>query len=239
MGNNGQYGRVYSGRIIGAIVKALDLEQGVLKERTARRFFDGQPVNEHNLKEIFLALGEALVERGIVPVPHLFQQKDISMPEILAEAIAYAGMRWDRQMARIQSRLILRTIAWQPKGFSVWWLLIITQNICATPGRSAHPPETPMWAEENGGGKLLSALAKIRPDPGSIGSPSGGMAHNGDNWMDGKNRPTSENVAALAKVLAGRNSETADRQLEQAIQPVHFRSTGGLTSTLNRPTEDN
>ena len=59
---------VYSGRIIGAVVKALDIDHEVLNSRTARRFFDGQPVNEHNFTQLFLALGEVLVEQG-VPTP--------------------------------------------------------------------------------------------------------------------------------------------------------------------------
>ena len=45
------FGNMYSGRIIGAVVKALNLDHGVLNERTAKRFFDGCTVSEHNRAE--------------------------------------------------------------------------------------------------------------------------------------------------------------------------------------------
>ena len=95
---------VYSGQAIGAVVKALDLDHGVLKERTARRFFAGASVNEHSGTQIFLALGEALVERGIIPEPPLFRQYDAPTPSIIAAAIERAAQRWDSLAATMQSR---------------------------------------------------------------------------------------------------------------------------------------
>ena len=65
----GPFPTAYGGRIIGAIVGALRLDDGVLTARTGKRFFQGRSISEHSQTEIFLALGEALVERGLVPAP--------------------------------------------------------------------------------------------------------------------------------------------------------------------------
>ena len=46
--NNNGNGLPYSGMIVGAVVKALDLDHGILKERTARRFFRGGQISERN-----------------------------------------------------------------------------------------------------------------------------------------------------------------------------------------------
>ena len=90
---------VYSGQIIGAVVKALDIDHEVLNSRTARRFFDGRPVNEHNFTQIFLALGGALVERGIVPDPPVYRQYGVSASNLIAVAIARVAARWDNLVA--------------------------------------------------------------------------------------------------------------------------------------------
>ena len=94
----------YSGRIIGAIVKALGLDDGVLTQRTARRFFQGKSVNEPNRAEIFRALGQALVDRGIVLETDALLKRGVPMSDLLATAIAHAASRWDALIAGIQSR---------------------------------------------------------------------------------------------------------------------------------------
>ena len=56
---------LYSGRILHAIVQALDIEDEVLGDRTARRFFSGQHMDEYNRNQTFDALGQALITRGL------------------------------------------------------------------------------------------------------------------------------------------------------------------------------
>ena len=60
-------GGLYSGRILRAVVQSLDVQDEVLTNRTARRFFSGQHVDEHNRNQIFEALGQALITRGLAP----------------------------------------------------------------------------------------------------------------------------------------------------------------------------
>ena len=72
-------------------------------------------------------------------------------------------------------------------------------------GLKPGPSGVPLWAEENGGGKLLSAFT------GEAGLTRSQLAlclemseTSVDNWLDGKNHPTTANIAAIASVLAPR-----------------------------------
>ena len=231
--NTRAFGYAYSGQIIGAVVKALDLDRSVpmahdhyrsvLKGRTAQRFFAGCSVNEYNHKEIIKALGEALVARGIVPVPPLFRQYNASTAVIIGVAIARAALRWDNLLATMQSRSA--SIEDRGPATERFLRLVVVDlalrvfALLRLAGMEPPRPETPLWAQENGGCKLLRKLKK-----------SAGLTRNQlalrldvsytsvDNWLDGKNRPTPENIAAIAEVLAGRATDAAVRCLEQQIQ---------------------
>ena len=63
----GPFGGVYSGQIIRAVVQAIDIEDNVLPDRTARRFYASESVSEYNRGNIYHALGQALIDRGIAP----------------------------------------------------------------------------------------------------------------------------------------------------------------------------
>ena len=72
----------YSGEIIRYVVQAFDIEDDVFESRTARRFFAGETVNEYNRGQILEALGQALIDCGMVP-------KDIdALPHGIAAAMA-------------------------------------------------------------------------------------------------------------------------------------------------------
>ncbi len=94
----------YSASVIGAIVYALSLEGGSLKNRTARRFYAGESVSEYSRKEIFADLGRALIEHGIVPASQLLEEYDVSMAGIVADSISMAASRWDGLQSMMQSR---------------------------------------------------------------------------------------------------------------------------------------
>ena len=214
----------YSGRIIGVVVKALNLDHGVLNERTAKRFFAGESVNEHNRAEILNALGQALIERGFVPIPPILSERDISMSEIVAEIIENASSRWDGLLARIQSRSTpikdYEQAVDQFLRFVVIDLSLRVFALARLAGIELQPvSETPLWAQENGGGKLLRSLTE------SAGLTRDQLAArlevsytSVDNWLDGKNRPTPENISVLADVLAGVITNSDARKLEQQIQ---------------------
>ena len=214
---------VYSGQIIGAVVKALDIDHEVLNSRTARRFFDGRSVHEHNYKQIFLALGEALVEGGIVPEPPVLRQYDANASYLIAVAINLIAARWDNLVATMQSNSG-RTD--DPGPAAVGFLRILTVELAVRvfallrlAELAPDLPETPLWAQENGGGQLLRVLAgQANLTRGQLVEQLAVSETTVDNWMDGVHRPTPEHIAALADVLAGRIDSTTASQLEQGIR---------------------
>ena len=213
---------VYSGQIIGAVVKALNLDHPVLKERTARRFFAGRTVSEYSHAQILRAIGQVLVETGIVPVPSAFEKYGISMPNIVTETIARESQRWDKLVATMQSR----SAATDDTASAIAdFLRIVVVDLAVRmfalmrlaeldPGNS----ETPSWSQENGGGKYLRALTQ------QAGLTRDEMVRridvsdtSVDNWLDGNNRPTPENIAVIADAIADRLPGVEAQQIEQDI----------------------
>ena len=69
-----------SGQFLGVVAEALALSDGPLSGKTADRFFDGGWVKEQGRTEIFIALAQALIDKGMVPIPSIFEKYDTSMP---------------------------------------------------------------------------------------------------------------------------------------------------------------
>ena len=217
---------VYSGQIIGAIVDALNICHDILDGRTAKRFFAGEPINEYNHTEILLAIGEVLVEKGIVPMPPVFLRDEISMPVFLSAAIARTASRWDKLVSTMQSSSGKTTN--QEEAIERFLRIVIvdlalrTFAVMRLAEMEPVKPETPLWAEENGGGKLLRALTKeaglTRPQ---LAARAGFTDRAVDNWLDGKNRPTPENLFAIAESLASMISGSSSEQLELRMRR-HF-----------------
>ena len=214
---------VYSGQIIGTIVRALDLDHEVLKRRTARRFFAGEPVNEHDHDEIFLALGEAIIESGIVPEPPLFLKYDASLAKMLPAVIARAAVRWDDLVAMMQSHSGTTPDPGSAIA-SILKLVVVDAAVrvfafLRLAGLKPSPPSTPLWAQENGGGELLRAFTgKAGLTRSRLATLLAVSETSVDNWLDGKNRPTTENIAAIADVLAPRMSGVDEQQLLRDIR---------------------
>ncbi len=65
-------------------------------------------------------------------------------------------------------------------------------------------PHTPLWAEENGGGKLLRLLTENAGLSRHQLAARLGLSYTSvDNWLDGKHRPGPKNLEALAGELSG------------------------------------
>ena len=214
-------GGAYSGRIIGAVVKSFNLEQSVLTDATAKRFYAGKYVREHSQTEILEELARALIERCISPVPPQLNEHDVSMVTAVSGAIALAAVRWDDLMADIQShsgQIVGRQLA--VENFLRLVIVDLSVRIFAflrLCGIEPSRPETPSWAEENGGGKLLRQLtgrAGLTRD--QLAARLGVSSTSVDNWLDGKHRPDPQNIEGLAVELAVTGSET--RLIEQQIR---------------------
>ena len=213
-----------SAAIIGAIADALRLDDGLLTTRTARRFFQGRSISEDSQAEVFLELGEALVRRGLVPEPPVFRQHDVSMAIIIGVSIARAASRWDRAAARLQHRSATTVepsaTAERLLRFVVIDLAVRIFAILRLAGMEPDRPGTPLWAQENGGGRLLRELAAragvSREDLAArLGSSTTSSV---DNWLDGKVRPTNASIAAISAVLAAKIEDATPEDLALEIK---------------------
>ncbi len=219
-------GGLYSGRILRAVVQSLGVQDEVLGDRTARRFFSGQHVDEHNRNQIFDALGQALITRGLAPETLEDLPETLPMASVVGMTLMGACGEWDRLMAHLQARSgraadvgeavsqLLRLVV---VDAALRLFAMVYLDLEALPGS-----EPPAWALENGTGNILrqhlreagltrdQLAARLEVWPTSV-----------DNWLDGRNRPSPENVAALARELAsmglGGDAPALERSLNRQI----------------------
>ena len=216
-------GLPYSAQIIGAVVKALDLDRGTLTSRTARRFFAGKPVSEKSQAEIFEALSEATIKLGFIPEPTVLRRFGTPMSTIVSEALQTTGERWDALLALIQSMSApIHDYSIAVNGFLRLVVIDLALRIFAL-ARLADldPPtlDTPIWAMVNSQSRLLRSLVR---DAGFTREQIADRLQVSDttidNWLDGKVRPTRRNLATLAEALADGFSDASASQIEQRIR---------------------
>ena len=99
----------YSGQILGSVVDALDVGDGVLADKTAKRMFAGRSVSERSRKERLEALGQELVGLGVVPDVDWQAlgagfREDLKSSDVLADVIGLMCEWWDMLMERVQER---------------------------------------------------------------------------------------------------------------------------------------
>ena len=220
----GPFRGLYGGRIIQAIVQALDLGEGVLADRTARRFYGGEFVDQYNLDRIYEALGQALIDLGIVPETVDALPEGASMASAVGLAIGLACEHWDHLMADIQSNTgpindlgaagerLLRLVV-VDLALRVFALVRVDGDM--------EPPkqEMPQWVQENGGGMILRDLASLAGLTRNQLALRVGVSYTSvDNWLDGNNWPRRANVAELATALGpaiGRDVRQLERELQR------------------------
>ena len=198
---------LYSHRILETVVEALDLRDGVLAGRTARRFFRGSPVNEYNRKEIFGTLGQALIDRGIAPQLPASLPLGVPSARVYGDSMEFAARRWDHFMSRIQSRTSWDVdIRAAGECFLRLSAVDLSVRLFAL-GRMAdmeiRPTPAVLWSEENGIGKILrSQLAESGLTRDQLAAWMEVSTTSVDNWLDGRNPPDDRYVEPLARALA-------------------------------------
>lgn len=215
-------GLPYSGEIIGAVVKALDLDHGVLRGRTARRFFSGRPVSENSRAEIFAALGETTIKLGFVPKTVALERYGNPMSQIVGEAFETTSKRWDAMLAMLQglsAPIHDRAIA--VDGFLRLVVVDLALRVFASARLAGiDPPDavTPNWAKVDSQQRILRCLvSNAGLTREQLADRLGISDTSVDNWLDGKVRPTRKNVTAIATALAKGSTDTKVRQLEHDI----------------------
>ena len=219
-------GGLYSGRILRAIVQSLDVQDEVLTNRTARRFFSGQHVDEHNRNQIFDALGQALIARGLAPETLEDLPEELPMASVVGMTLMMVCGEWDRLMAHIQAcsgqaadvgEAVAELLRLVVADAALRLFALIYLDLEDPPGS-----EPPAWVLENGAGNVLrQRLREAGLTRNQLAARLGISRTSVDNWLDGKNRPSPENVAALAGELAsmdrGGDAAALERSLNRQI----------------------
>lgn len=220
--NTAPLGGLYSGRILRAIVQCLDVQDEVLTSRTARRFFSGQHVDEHNRNQIFDALGQALITRGLAPETLEDLPETLPMASVVGMTLMMVCGEWDRLMAHIQAcsgqaadvgEAVAQLLRLVVADAALRLFALVYLDLADPPG--SYPPA---WVLENGAGNVLrQRLREAGLTRDHLAARLGMSRTSVDNWLDGKNRPSPENVAALARELTSRERGGGAAALEQSL----------------------
>lgn len=216
----------YSGQILGAVVNALDVGEGVLADKTAKRMFAGRSVSEYSRKERLVALAQALVDLGIVPdvddrLRNGKLRDDLTTADIVGEVIGVACQIWDRLMEHAQTRSAAVT---DLSGAGRRYLRLATVDTAfrmvgfARFGRlELSEPSVPVWAQPKGAGEILRGLqrelgvtrdqlaARLEVPPTTL-----------DNWLDSTVIPGRKHVPVLARELS-RSGQVSVEDLERDL----------------------
>ena len=210
---------LYSGQILGAVVDALDVGEGVLADKPANRMFSGRSVSETSRKAVFEALGQALVDLGIVPsIDERLRKEpfrdDLATADILADVIGVMCVRWDTLMGHTQNRVAPVT---DFNGAGREFLRLAAVDIALRMMGFVHfaeldlpEPHVPVWAQPNGIGEILRAhlqeaglrqyqlAMSLEVSPTTVA-----------NWLSGKNSPGRYYLPALARELSSAQGTSA------------------------------
>ena len=187
------------------MVDAMDLGEGhILTGRTARRFLRDSNPNRHNRREFFLALGQTLQDMDFVPnlEPHLPLR--VPSAQVYADSIEFAAERWDAFMSNIQSEgswdIDMVTAGQCFVGLAAVDLSLRIFALNWIAGFDARLPDIPLWAEENGIGKILrSHLSGAGLTRDQLATRLEVSDTTVDNWLDGRTWPSREYVDSLAE----------------------------------------
>ena len=214
---------LYSGSILRAVVQALDIENDDLRNRTARRFFAGGSVDEFSRNLVFEALGQALIDCGMVPESLDALPDGVSLATAVGMGVGLAGERWDHLMATIHSR---GTTAVDVEAVGQAFLRLVAVDLSLRvfalhrlTGSPLPDVEAPLWVQQNGGGRVLRRhLAQAGISRDQLARRLGASYTSVDNWLDGKTRPNRAYVGDLARELATPENGMAAERLEQELR---------------------
>ncbi len=220
----------YSGQILGAVVDALDVGDGVLADKTAKRMFGGRSVSERSRKERFEALGQELVGLGVVPdvdwqARGAGFREDLKSSHVLADVIDLMCEWWDMLMERVQSESVQLGDAGQAV---LQFLRLVTVDVSLRMLGWAYLAEVelleldkPLWAQTNGAGEILRNLLReadlrrhqlareLEVSPTTV-----------DNWLGGNNFPSWFYLPTLAEKLSqgqGISAEDLEARLRREL----------------------
>ena len=198
-----------------AVAEALDLGEGHrLTSRTARRFFRNSSPNGHSRREIFLAFGQTIIDMGFVPDLSLYLPLQVPSAQVYADSLESAARHWDAFMSETQSESSWDVdLVTAGRCFVNLATVDLALRLCALnllAGFDVRLPEVPLWAEENGIGRIL------RKHTTGVGLSRAQLAGRievsettVDNWFDGRHWPDLAYIDSLALEFSRGNPASA------------------------------
>ena len=205
-----RYDPPLSGQIIGIVVRELRLQNDVLKDKTAKRYFRGQWVKEASRYQIFEALGQSLVDHDIIPPLPFLEREGIPIAKVISFVVAWYASQWDQLVGYMRSMsapvdrpdlaavsyLRLAMVDMALRTSAVLWLVELP----------APDEGTPLWAEDRGGAtylrQLLEKCGTAGPTRDQLAERLDVSYNTVDNWLDADTRPSRSNIETIAEELA-------------------------------------
>ena len=206
------YKAPFSGSVIGAIVKAFDLQDDVLQHKTAKRYFSGKRVKDESKRAIYAAVGKALVAHGIMPSSFLLEREGFTLEQVISPTIAWYADQWDKLVGYMRStsapvdRPDLAAISYL--RLAVIDLALRTSAVLRLTEAATPDEGMPLWAKEKGGAtylrQLLEKCGESRPTRDELADRLDVSNNAVDNWLDTNTRPSRSNIDMVAEELAPR-----------------------------------
>lgn len=161
-----------SGEVLGVLVEAFDLRTlsgrteftGVLQDRTARSYFQGERVKDESARRIIRAVAEGLVAAGLFPadIPGC---AELDLTDLLTRVLVQHAAQWDYiagDLAVYTPPLERPALAAFPYlKFAVIDVALRIAALMWLEKKDAHQPkEVPAWAKPEGRSALLHDLIR-------------------------------------------------------------------------------
>ncbi len=222
-----------SGQILGALVSRLGIKHPLLQNRTARRYFAGDPerlVKDSTKEEIIGAIAEVLTDSGFVESTQERESNYKSAP-ILASMLQWHADNWDLTRSFLRRRII----GVLPENLSKVWeayvrlaIVDLAFRVAAhlhLAGSSPSALDFLSHIDQKGRGDYLNEkrrqagltleefAAKVQVDD-----------HTVDSWMYKGTRPTDDNLARAAEVVANKTEGSMTSSITLKLRALYWVS---------------
>ena len=222
-----------SSQIIGALVTRLSIRHPVLQSRTARRYFAADPerlVKDSTRAEIIEAIAEVLTDSGFVASPEEREAK-YKLAPALASMLQWHADNWDLFRSFLRRRTMSVMPSHLPKVWEAYVRLAVIDLALRVAAHLHLAGSSPAALDLFGGasrtarGDFLNRKREQTHLSLEDFAEKAGVTNNTvDGWMYHGARPSNDNLAKIAKVLADNieGSNTAGMALE--LQALYWVS---------------
>ena len=206
-----------SGQVLGAVVKALNINDRRLRSKTARRYFSGRlkdRVKDSSRAKIFDAISDALPDIGLGPLQRTENESSPSLSVILD----WHARNWDE----LRAFLLPRMARVYPRHLTAVWeayIRLATIDLALRTAAHIHlarvSPSALNFLDWISGDHRGDYLNGIRREAGlslmDFAEAVGVSANTVEAWMYNGVRPSDDNLAKVAKAL-GREGKPSERR---------------------------